>query len=399
MQESAEREQSAWRVFIIFLRLGLTSFGGPVAHLAYFRSEFVVQRKWLSESAYADLVALCQFLPGPASSQVGLSLGLMRAGYRGALAAWAGFTLPSALALMALAMGIGAYGDVLHSGLLQGLKVVAVAVVVQALWGMAKNLCPDTQRKTMMLLSAGCVLLIPSVWTQLVVIVLAGLAGLYLFKPANNVASAPLTLSVGTRAGVISLLLFMLLLAGLPLLALWVANPVLAVADAFYRSGSLVFGGGHVVLPLLHAEVVAPGWVSDDVFLAGYGAAQAVPGPLFTFSAFLGASIVDMPAPWIGALLCLVAIFIPSFLLVIGVLPFWVRLQGYRPARAALQGINAAVVGLLLAACYQPVWTSGILTAQHFVLGLAAFVALMFWQWSPWFVVLLSALAGWLFLG
>lgn len=387
-------DRSAWTVLLIFLRLGLTSFGGPVAHLGYFRDEFVTRRQWLSERAYADLVALCQFLPGPASSQVGMALGLSRAGYAGALAAWTGFTLPSALALILLAMGIAGNGDLLSPGVLHGLKVVAVAVVAQAVWGMARNLCPDPMRASLMAVSACGVLLVPSAWAQVGVILAAGVAGLVLFDPAPDAAHDPLPISVGRGAGVVWLMLFFVLLVGLPILARLFPDPILSMIDAFYRGGSLVFGGGHVVLPLLQAEVVPSGRVGADAFLAGYGATQAVPGPLFTFAAFLGASYTGAPSGPLGGVIALVAIFVPSFLLVAGALPFWEDLRRSPRTQAALKGVNAAVVGLLLAALYHPVWTSAILEPQDFGLALIALVALMFWKLPPWLVVLGSAIAG-----
>jgi chromate transporter len=398
MLAGAERTHGdgAWTVFLIFLRLGLTSFGGPIAHLGYFRDEFVTRRRWLTERSYADLVALCQFLPGPASSQVGMALGLFRSGYAGALAAWSGFTLPSAIALTAFALGIASDADAIPAGVLHGLKVVAVAVVAQAVWGMARSLCPDALRVTIMAIAACLVLLVPAAWGQVGVIVAAGIAGVLLFKPAQAATHDPLPIAVGRRAGIAWLALFFVLLIGLPALAKWVPNQTLAMLDAFYRTGSLVFGGGHVVLPLLQAEVVPPGWVSNETFLAGYGAAQAVPGPLFTFAAFLGASMRNPPSGWLGSTVCLIAIFLPSFLLVAGALPFWERLRRSVRMQAALAGVNAGVVGLLLAALYQPVWTSAIQHSTDFGLALLALVALMFWKLPPWLVVLGCGAAGWL---
>lgn len=396
MTDPAGTERSPWAVFLIFLRLGLTSFGGPVAHLGYFRDEFVTRRQWLSERSYADLVALCQFLPGPASSQVGIALGLCRSGYAGALAAWAGFTLPSAIALILFALGIAGYGEAVPSGVLHGLKVVAVAVVAQAVWGMARNLCPDAPRITLMAAATCVVLLLPSAWGQVGVMAVAALVGLVLFKPQQGLAHDALPTVVGHRAGLFWLTLFLALLIGLPLLSALFPSRALSLVDAFYRAGSLVFGGGHVVLPLLQAEVVPGGWVGNESFLAGYGAAQAVPGPLFTFAAFLGASMNDSPSGWLGGVICLLAIFAPSFLLVAGALPFWERLRRNVGTQAALSGINAAVAGLLLAALYQPVWTSAIHAPQDFGLALVALVALMFWKLPPWLVVIGSGAAGWL---
>lgn len=391
-----DRPASSWSVFLIFLRLGLTSFGGPVAHLGYFRDEFVTRRRWLSERSYGDLVALCQFLPGPASSQVGIALGLSRAGYGGALAAWLGFTLPSAVVLILFALGIAQHSTALPPGALHGLKVVAVAVVAQAVWGMARNLCSDAARISVMLIAACVALLQTSAWGQVAVISAAALAGLLLFKPTPPAAHDALPVTLSRRVGAMWLSLFVLVLAGLPILAQLIPNQGLAMIDAFYRSGSLVFGGGHVVLPLLQAEVVPTGWVSNDVFLAGYGAAQAMPGPLFTFAAFLGASMSQAPSGWLGGLLCLLAIFAPSFLLVLGALPFWENLRRSPRTQAALAGVNAAVVGLLLAALYQPVWTSAIFSARDFGLALIGLVALMVWKLPPWLVVVGSGALGWL---
>lgn len=386
-----------WQVFLVFLRLGLSSFGGPVAHLGYFREEFVSRKKWLSEQSYADLVALCQFLPGPASSQVGLALGLSRAGYMGALAAWMGFTLPSAIALTIFALSIATINADLLPGVLQGLKIVAVAVVAQAAWGMAKSLCPDRQRLTIMALCASVLLLVPGVWVQVGVILVAGVAGLVLFKPLPASERESLAFPLSRRAGLFWLGLFLSGLIVLPLAARMAPSQTIALIDAFYRAGSLVFGGGHVVLPLLQAEVVLPGWVNNNTFLAGYGAAQAVPGPLFTFASFLGASMQVGPGGWLGSAICLLAVFAPSFFLVAGALPFWEQLRHNRRMQAALTGINAAVVGILLAALYHPVWTSAIHAPQDFALALLAFMALVFWKTPPWLVVLACAAGGWLF--
>ncbi len=391
-----DHRASPWSVFLIFLRLGLTSFGGPVAHLGYFRDEFVTRRRWLSERSYADLVALCQFLPGPASSQVGIALGLSRAGYGGALAAWLGFTLPSALLLILFALGLAQHSGVIAPGVLHGLKVVAVAVVAQAVWGMARNLCTDAPRISLMLIAACVALLQTSAWGQVGVIGGAAVAGLLWLNTPPSAAHDALPITLSRRVGAMWLALFLLLLAGLPLLAELAPSQGLALIDAFYRTGSLVFGGGHVVLPLLQAEVVPTHWVSNDVFLAGYGAAQAMPGPLFTFAAFLGASMQQAPTGWLGGLLCLLAIFAPSFLLVMGALPFWQILRRSPRTQAALAGVNAAVVGLLLAALYQPVWTSAIFSARDFGLALLALVALMVWKLPPWLVVIGSGGVGWL---
>jgi chromate transporter len=381
-------------VLTVFLRLGLTSFGGPIAHLGYFHDELVVRRKWLNEKTYADLVALSQFLPGPASSKVGIAIGLSRAGYRGALAAWTGFTLPSAIALVLFGFGATAVGDTLGSGWLHGLKVAAVAVVAQAVLGMMRSLAPDRERASMAVAAAAIVLAFPSAWGQVGAILLGGLAGLSLLRSTAQTDHADLPHAVSKRAAIVAIALFFLILLGLPILAASVPSQSLRLFDAFYRAGSLVFGGGHVVLPLLQASVVPPGWVTNDVFLAGYGAAQAVPGPLFTFSAYLGAVMGPSPNGWAGAILCLVAMFLPSFLLVIGPLPFWDELRARPWAQSALRGVNAAVVGLLLAALYNPVWTAGITNAGDFALAAAAFLLLFMWQTSPWIVVVLCAVGG-----
>jgi chromate transporter len=381
-------------VFLAFLKLGLTSFGGPIAHLGYFREAFVVNRRWLDDRSFADLVALCQFLPGPASSQVGIAIGLYRAGYGGALAAWLGFTAPSAIAMVLFAYGLTWLGDAAGSGWLHGLKVAAVAVVAVAVLGMMRTLTPDRERATIAALAAIAMLAAPSALTQVLVIVLGGVAGVLLLPAEAPPDDDTLPLSVGRRTGTALLLLFFVLLVGLPLLAVAVPWQSVKLIDVFYRAGSLVFGGGHVVLPLLQAAVVPRGWVSNDAFLAGYGAAQAVPGPLFTFAAYLGTVMSLPPNGWEGALLCLVAIFLPSFLLVIGALPFWEDLRRRSGARAALAGVNAAVVGLLIAAFYDPIWTVGISNAADFALALAAFLLLFVWQAPPWAVVILCALGG-----
>lgn len=379
-------------VFYAFLFLGLTSFGGPVAHLGYFRTEFVERRKWLTEQAYADLVALCQFLPGPASSQVGFALGLMRAGPWGAAMAWLAFTLPSAIVLVLFAFGAAVLDGPIASGIIHGLKVVAVAIVAHAVWGMARNLCPDKTRTGIALVAVFAVVVVSGPLGQVSAIVLGGVAGLLLCRSAVAItASESLHFPVSRRAGTVALGLFAVLLLLLPLLAggaLW-----LAITDAFYRSGALVFGGGHVVLPLLEAEVVQSGWITADEFLAGYGAAQAVPGPLFTFAAYLGALLPGINGI-VGALLALIAIFVPGFLLLVGVLPFWNQFRQWQSAQALMRGANAAVVGILGAALYQPVWTSAIIGTYEFALALAGFLLLTVWKLPAWLVVIVVALGG-----
>lgn len=380
-------------VFGVFLRLGCTAFGGPVAHLAHFREEFVRRRRWLGEAEYADLVALCQFLPGPASSQVGFALGLRRAGVPGAFAAWLGFTLPSAVLMLAFAFGLTALGSAEGAGWVAGLKLAAVAVVANAVWGMAATLCPDRARALLALGAAAVLLVVAHPFAQVGVLALGGLAGLALLRNAGGGVAVPES-GVRGRAGWPWLAAFALLLAGLPLAAAVHPAGWVQVTDAFYRAGSLVFGGGHVVLPLLEERVVAPGWVDRDTFLAGYGAAQAVPGPLFAFSAFLGASADVGPGGVAGGVLALVAVYVPAWLLVLGVLPVWDRLRAQGAVRAALAGTNAAVVGVLLAALYDPVWTSAVDGPRAFAVALVAFALLRFAAVPPWALVAGCAAAG-----
>jgi chromate transporter len=392
--EARAHPSSPFEVFCIFLRLGLTSFGGPVAHLGYFRAEFVARRRWLEEAAFADIVALCQFLPGPASSQVGISIGIMRAGLPGALAAWLGFTMPSALALIAFGYGVAWVGDLSHAAWLHGLKIVAVAVVANALWGMARNLCPDRERATIAVGAAILVIALPSAFGQIGAIVVGGLIGWWFLKGANvGSGSAVLAIRIPRAWSLPAAILFLVLLFGLPLLQASVPSHALAEFDAFYSSGALVFGGGHVVLPLLQAEVVPPGLVSNDAFLAGYGATQAVPGPLFTFSAYLGTVMRPAPHGWLGGLICLVAIFLPSFLLLIAALPYWETLRRIPAVQSVLRGVNAAVVGILLAALYNPVWISAIFEPRDFAIGIVAFLMLALWAVPPWLVVIFGTLA------
>ncbi|PWL18489.1 chromate transporter [Falsochrobactrum shanghaiense] len=386
-----QTQGSVSEVFGVFLKLGLTSFGGPVAHLGYFRDELVIRRKWLSENAYADLVALCQFLPGPASSQLGFALGLSRAGWGGALAAFLAFTLPSALLLLMLAMGAGAIQHPLGLGALYGLKIVAVAIVAQAVWGMAKNLCPDKERASIAVAAVIVLAIAPGAIGMMGAILLGAIAGLGINK-GRAMAGGYLPIPVSRGTGLAALALFIILLLGLPVLAR--QDQALALADSFYRAGSLVFGGGHVVLPLLQAETVATGWVSEDAFLAGYGAAQAVPGPLFTFAAWLGAVMKPEPNGIAGAAIALFSLFLPGFLILIGALPFWDLFRRKAWAQSAMQGANAAVVGILGAALYSPVFTSTIGGMGDFALALVCFVALMAWKAPPWAVVMLAACAG-----
>ena len=390
-QSVARQSGGKKEVFKAFLLLGLTSFGGPVAHLGYFRHEFVKRRQWLNEKAYADLVALCQFLPGPASSQVGFALGLMRAGPWGAALAWLAFTLPSAILLLVFALGAAWLDGPLAQGLVSGLKITAVAIVAHAVWGMARNLCPDRTRAGIALAGVFAVLLIKGPPGQISAILIGSLAGWLLCREATESLSEPLTFDISRRVGLIALGLFTALLCLLPLAASSAAW--LEVADSFYRSGALVFGGGHVVLPLLEAEVVQSGWISADDFLTGYGAAQAVPGPLFTFAAYLGALLPGVN-PLLGALLALLAIFVPGVLLLVGVLPFWNTFRQWQGAQALMRGANAAVVGILAAALYQPVWTSAIIGPYEFALALSGFLLLSVWKLPAWAVVIVMALGG-----
>lgn len=391
---SSQTSGSALEVLGVSTKLGLTSFGGPVAHLGYFRDEYVRRRGWIDEHSYADIVALCQFLPGPASSQVGIAIGMTRAGLRGAVAAWLGFTLPSALALLAFAYGVNRLGGVLDAGWLHGLKIVAVAVVAQAVYGMAVNLTPDRERITLAIVAAVTVLAWSTAFSQVLVIIVAGLLGWRFLPRVEMLPVKPLTVGIGRKMAAASWSIFFGLLIGLPLLNRLFGGLALSIFDSFFRAGSLVFGGGHVVLPLLQAEVVPPGWVSNEEFIAGYGAAQAVPGPLFTFSSYLGAIAWGGPNAWIGAGIAVIAIFLPSFLLVTGALPFWDLLRARVDFQAALRGINAAVVGILLAALYDPVWTSAILAPEDFALGLVLFGLLVFWKRPPWMVVIVAAVGG-----
>jgi chromate transporter len=385
---------SPLEVLRIFFKLGLSSFGGPIAHIGYFREEFVIKRRWLDERAFVDLVALCQFLPGPASSQVGFSIGLMRAGYRGALAAWTGFTLPSAIVLVAFAYGAGALHGTVATGLLHGLKLVAVAIIAQAVVGMSRTLCPDRERATIAAVTAVITLLSASSIAQVGAIVFGGAAGLVLCRGALPTTTDDLTMPVSRTVGLAALTVFFVLLVGLPLAQSLENSQGLALFEAFYRSGALVFGGGHVVLPLLREAFVAPGWVSDDTFLAGYGAAQAVPGPLFSFGAYLGAVVAPSPHGVPGAILGLFGIFLPGILILLGALPFWDSFRKRADAQAAMRGVNAAVVGLLGAALYNPVWTSSVKTPGDFAVALVGFVLLTAWRVPPLVVVVVSALGG-----
>lgn len=387
-------ERPVTEVFLAFLKLGLLSFGGPLAHIGYFREELVVRRRWVDDTAYADLVALCQFLPGPTSSQVGCSLGLIRAGYGGGLAAWLGFTLPSAILMTAFAFGAGVMGGPVGAGLLHGLMLVAVAIVAQAVWGMARTLCPDRQRATIGALVLVLMLGSNSSRSQIGAILLGAVLGLWLCRGQPAPVGRPLGSPVSTVAGLTALGAFLLLLAGLPLLARATSSSTVALFAAIYRCGALVFGGGHVVLPLLRDAVVAPGWVGERIFLAGYGAAQAVPGPLFTFAGYLGAVAAPAPHGAMGAALALVAIFLPGMLILVGSFPFWDTLRSRSDAQAIMRGVNAAVVGVLGAALYSPVWSNAVANARDVVVAIVGVVLLTVWRIPPIVVVVAGAVVG-----
>lgn len=392
---TAPRAGTPGEVFLAFLRLGVTSFGGPIAHLGYFRDDLVVRRKWMDDRAYADLVALCQFLPGPASSQVGFAMGLQRAGALGALAAFAAFTLPSAILLVAFAAGAALVAGPIGAGVLAGLKIIAVAIVAHAVQGMARTLTPDARRAGIAVVALAMALLLPAAPGQLGALVVGILAGVLLLRGVEEASPTALP-SFGVRRGVAiaCLVLFVALLVVLPVLAATTGLGALALTDAFFRAGALVFGGGHVVLPLLQAGVVETGWVSPEAFLSGYGAAQAVPGPLFTFSAYLGAVSAVGPGGMVGAGLALAAIFAPGFLVLVGVLPFWDAVRERPRVRAAMRGANAAVVGILGAALYTPVFTTAITGPGPLLLAALGFVLLTAFKAPAWAVVILGAAGG-----
>jgi chromate transporter len=396
---SSPRSTRAPEVLAVFLKLGLTCFGGPIAHLGYFRREFVERRRWLDDEAFTDLVGLCQFLPGPASSQVGFSIGLLRAGWVGGLAAWCGFTLPSVLLLLGFAAIAPSLGGPVGGGLIHGLKLVAVAVVAQAVWDMARRLCADERRAAIALIAIAVLSILTTVYAQLIVIGLGAVLGLALCRTTassdtGRVSQHTHEFPISRAMGAAALILFCVMLFGLPALVGLHGGQALKVFEAFYRSGALVFGGGHVVLPLLQQQTVATGWISSNDFLAGYGAAQAVPGPLFTFAAFLGWMMSEAPNHWTGALLATAGIFLPGLLLVLAALPYWQALRT-RPSMAALlAGVNAAVVGLLATALYSPVWTSAVRSELDFAIAAIGFFLLTRWKIPPLAVVVLCALAG-----
>ena len=393
--DTSQAAGSPIEVFRVFLKLGLTSFGGPIAHLGYFRNELVVRRRWIDEAGYADLVALCQFLPGPASSQTGFALGILRGnGLIGGLAAWFAFTMPSAIILFVFALGATAFTGPAAEGFLHGLKLVAVAVVAQAVWGMAKSLTPDRERVGIALAAVAIVAVMGGSFGQIGAIALGAVAGLWFCRGDGPALAGHLSFPISRRRGAFLLVLFAALLLVPPFVVSATGHQGIALFDAFYRSGALVFGGGHVVLPLLQEQVVTPGWVTNEDFLAGYGVTQAVPGPLFTFAAYLGAIMGPTPNGFVGAGIALVAIFLPGLLLVYGTLPFWDALRRRPNAQAAMRGANAAVVGILGAALYNPVWTSAVLSSGDFAWALGGFLVLTIWKAPPWIVVVGLAVAG-----
>lgn len=396
MSEPAAPHHSTGQLLAIFLRLGLTSFGGPIAHIGFFRNEFVTRRRWFSEQQFVEMLALCQFLPGPASSQLGLAIGLSRGGVPGALCAWLGFTLPSAVLMVAFAQGLRAGGALIPAGVLQGLQLVAVAVVIQAVWSMATSFCTDAIKIALALGAAVAALTLHLAFAQLAIIAAAGIIGLLAIRQAATAPREEIEIHLQRRTGVLLLSGFALLLVLLPLAARVSSSTPIALIDSFYRAGALVFGGGHVILPMLHEEVAAHGWVSDSVFVAGYSAAQALPGPLFTFSAFLGASTNTGVNPLLGSVLCLLAIFLPSFLLVLGSAPFWNQVRASAASRSVFAGINASVVGLLLAALYRPIVTTAVHGWSDLVIVAVALLALVRWRAPPWLVVATGGVGGWL---
>ncbi len=381
--------KSLLEIFLVSSRLGFTSFGGPTAHLAYFHEEYVRRRKWMDEKSYADLVALSQFLPGPASSQVGIGVGVMRAGVLGGIISFIGFTLPSVIALILFALLLTGF-DIGNAGWIHGLKIVAVAVVAHAIIGMAKNLTPDLKRKAIALFALIGTLLWQSAFTQVGVILIAAFFGFLLFKQHDEVEEARSNFPIAKRVSVICLLLFFGLLFLLPVIREVTGSYWVAMFDSFYRSGSLVFGGGHVVLPLLEQELVPTGWISEESFLAGYGATQAVPGPLFTFAAYLGTVMKG----WQGGLVATFAVFLPAFLLILGALPFWDSLRNNPKIKGAIMGVNAAVIGILISAFYFPIWTSSILAPVDFALAAILFSMLAYWKLPPWIIVVSGAIGG-----
>ncbi|OLS40605.1 chromate transporter [Bacillus sp. MRMR6] len=378
-------------ILFVSARLGFTSFGGPIAHLGYFHEEYVRRRKWMDEKSYADLVSLCQFLPGPASSQVGIGIGVMRAGVLGGIVSFIGFTLPSVIALILFALILQGL-DVADAGWIHGLKIVAVAVVAHAILGMAQKLTPDSNRKAIALFALIVVLLWQTAFTQVGVILISALAGFLLYRNHADEDNSRMHFPISRRFATICLALFFGLLVLLPILREVTSLHWIAMFDSFYRSGSLVFGGGHVVLPLLEREFVPTGFLSEEAFLAGYGAAQAVPGPLFTFAAYIGAVMNG----WIGGLIATIAIFLPAFLLILGSLPFWDTLRRNPKIKGALMGVNAAVVGILIAAFYHPIWTSSILAPIDFAFAAVLFSMLVYWKLPPWIIVVAGAIGGWL---
>ncbi|MED0875182.1 chromate transporter [Bacillus mobilis] len=389
MENNKYTFHTLFEIFLVSFKLGLTSFGGPVAHLGYFHHEYIQKRKWMDERSYGDLVALCQFLPGPASSQVGMGIGLLRGGLLGAIISWIGFTLPSVLVLVFFASFLNQF-DLGSAGWIHGLKIVAVAIVAHAIWGMAQKLTPDRNRATIAIVTAAIALLWPNSWTQVILIIISGFIGWFLYRNQPISQSQNIQVPISKKIAVSCLILFFGLLLLLPILRPF--SYYIALFDSFYRSGALVFGGGHVVLPLLEGEFVQNSMMTKEQFLAGYGLTQAVPGPLFTFASYIGAVLNGT----LGAVLATIAIFLPAFLLVIGVLPFWDSVRKISYIQGALLGVNAAVVGILLAAFYDPIWTSTIMNAVDFVFASLLFCLLAFWKTPPWVIVILGAFGGYI---
>tara|TARA_R110002110_G_scaffold414147_3_gene643452 strand:- start:20862 stop:22073 length:1212 start_codon:yes stop_codon:yes gene_type:complete len=398
-EEQPEVQPGLGTIFWAFLVLGATAFGGPVAHFGYFRTEFVDRRGWVDARGFADLVSLCQFLPGPASSQTGIAIGMIQRGWPGGIAAWLGFTTPAAIIMIGLGFGLSFSETAAGQGIVHGLKLAAVAVVANALWGMAKNACGDAMRASFAAIACVIILFAVAAWFQLLVIAAAAIAGSLILRDAPLDTSDGPSSSGNRAVGLLLLIVFLLLLLGLPILAETMKSGNLDAFSGFYRVGSLVFGGGHVVLPLLEAEVVPTGWTSTDAFLAGYGAAQAIPGPMFALTGYLG-NVIDpgngYVGGWAGGVLAIVAVFLPSFLLLGATLPYWDALRSRDRVRAALSGVNAAVVGLLLAVLFTPVWTSSVRDASDFATVVVAAVLLAVWKLPPWLVVMLAAVAGFL---
>ncbi len=376
-------------ILFVSTKLGLTSFGGPIAHLGYFREEYVRRKKWIDDQNYADLVALSQFLPGPASSQVGIGIGVIRAGVLGGIVSFIGFTLPSVIALILFALLLQDL-DIKNSGWIHGLKLVAVPIVAQAILGMVKNLTPDLKRKALALFAMTATLIWQTTFTQIAVILISSIAGCFLYQDNENNDKTTLITNISKKVSIICLAIFFILLVLLPLISSFISSKWISIFDSFFRAGSMVFGGGHVVLPLLEREFVPTGWLNKETFLAGYGVTQAVPGPLFTFAAYLGTVMVG----WRGGLIATIAIFLPAFLLILGTLPFWSSMRRNSKLRRALLGVNAAVVGILISAFCNPIWISSVFSIVDFLIVAILFSMLVIMKLPPWIIVLVGAISG-----